>query len=103
MSHIFGWSYPPGCHSVPGDEPDAPCDLCGRFPDDCVCPECPTHGHGDPVCYLPGACGLVRTPEQIAGATARDEQYRLEAAADEKWAKEIEAGEALAATWERLA
>jgi hypothetical protein len=23
MSNIFGWSYPPGCHSVPGDESQA--------------------------------------------------------------------------------
>jgi len=30
MRSIFGWSYPPGCSSVPGDEPLPPC-----------CEECP--------------------------------------------------------------
>jgi len=41
---IFGWSYPPGCSSVPGDEPDPPCALCGEDPDVCKCPECPECG-----------------------------------------------------------
>ena len=50
---IFGWSYPPGCHSVPGDEPTPPCALCGKDPEqdpskggcDCgECPECGEHG-----------------------------------------------------------
>lgn len=27
---IFGWDYPPGCSSVPGDEPDPPCEVCGQ-------------------------------------------------------------------------
>lgn len=42
MSHsIFGWSYPPGCNSVPGDEPCPPCSLCGKDPEGgCSCPEC---------------------------------------------------------------
>lgn len=30
MSRLFGWSLPPGCHSVPGDEPDPPCYVCGN-------------------------------------------------------------------------
>jgi hypothetical protein len=64
---IFGWSYPPGCHSVPGDEPDPPCEICGKDPDDCVCPECPRCGcQGDPQCYAEpdlGVCaGLHETP-----------------------------------------
>ena len=29
---IFGWDYPPGCSSVPGDEPDEPADLTYRLP-----------------------------------------------------------------------
>lgn len=45
---IFGWSYPPGCHSVPGDGPEPPCGLCGKDVDTgknpCSCPECPTCG-----------------------------------------------------------
>lgn len=38
MRSIFGWDYPPGCHSVPGDEPDTfelqmahRCRKCGAF------------------------------------------------------------------------
>ena len=47
---IFGWSYPPGCSSVPGDEPCLPCSLCGKDPEKdadkggCACPECPECG-----------------------------------------------------------
>lgn len=47
---IFGWSYPAGCNSVPGDEDEGPCQVCGRL--DCVCPECPVCGEtGNPQCY----------------------------------------------------
>lgn len=34
MRSIFGWSYPPGCNSVPGDEPEVQqphCRKCGKF------------------------------------------------------------------------
>lgn len=51
---IFGWSYPPGCHSVPGDEPSGPCEVCGGDVDSdkCICPECPKCGEqGNPACY----------------------------------------------------
>jgi hypothetical protein len=47
---IFGWSYPPGCSGPPDD--DYPCEVCGQFVDDCICPECPECGSfGDPLCY----------------------------------------------------
>lgn len=47
----FGWSYPPGCSSAPYDE-DYPCELCGLFENDCICPECPEcKAVGDPDCY----------------------------------------------------
>ena len=47
---LFGWSYPPGCNSVPGDEPVF-CEVCGLI-DDCICPECPIcHEQGNPKCY----------------------------------------------------
>jgi hypothetical protein len=76
---IFGWSYPPGCSSVPGDEPTW-CEVCGgqdidprharpergRFA--CVCPECPECGEvGNPGCYRPvaeGGHGLVKSEAQ---------------------------------------
>lgn len=49
---IFGWSYPPGCSSLPDDE-DYPCGTCGKFEDKCICPECPECGTvGDPRCYI---------------------------------------------------
>jgi ribosomal protein L29 len=38
-SRLFGWSYPPGVSSVPGDEPFV-CRLCGKGEDDCKCEEC---------------------------------------------------------------
>jgi DNA-directed RNA polymerase subunit RPC12/RpoP len=47
---IFGWSYPAGCSSVPGDEPTPLCILCGKDPEQdadkggCSCPECPECG-----------------------------------------------------------
>ena len=40
---IFGWSYLPGCNSVPGDE-DITCEICGEWEEDCICPECPECG-----------------------------------------------------------
>lgn len=48
---MFGWSYPPGCSSVPGDEP-CYCEVCGQGEDDCQCPECPVCGDiGNKKCY----------------------------------------------------
>lgn len=48
----FGWSLPPGCGRLPGEEPDPPCAVCGLDPGLCVCPECPTCGEqGNPACY----------------------------------------------------
>lgn len=65
---IFGWSLPPGCGKLPGEE-EYPCDLCGEFPDNCICPECPTCGSvGDVACYDPNSRhfhGMVRSQEQI--------------------------------------
>lgn len=48
-----GWNMPPGCYSVPGDEPCF-CEMCGRSVDndECICPECPKCGEiGNPDCY----------------------------------------------------
>jgi hypothetical protein len=68
---IFSWSYPPGCHSVPGDEPDPPCNVCGYDVADCICPICPRCGEqGNPDRYKEvdlGICGELhgkKTPEQ---------------------------------------
>lgn len=48
---IFGWSYPPGVSSIPGDEPFY-CEVCGQLDENCICPECPVCGdYGNPHCY----------------------------------------------------
>lgn len=50
----FGWSLPPGCGTLPGEEPTPPCDVCGGDVDGgtCICPECPVcHEAGNPDCY----------------------------------------------------
>ena len=72
----FVWSYPPGC-SGPPDHDDQPCMICGLFPDDCICPECPTcEAYGDPKCYEEH--GLVRSPEQIASLAKQEAQWAEE-------------------------
>ena len=88
MSRIFGWDYPPGCSSVPGDEIEQ-CQVCGgmdlnpkqargRFV--CECPECPECSKfGDPGCYKPvseGGHGLVLSDAQKAQAEAVLEHQR---------------------------
>ena len=51
MSEKFGWSYPAGCSSVPGDEPEF-CEVCCADCDDCDCMECKICGEvGNPDCY----------------------------------------------------
>lgn len=70
---IFGWSLPPGCNSLPGEE-EYPCEVCGLFPDYCICPECPECGtQGDPECYE--SHGLVRTDEQIATLSQKQKDW----------------------------
>lgn len=63
---IFGWSLPPGCSSVPGDE-DYPCEVCGNFESKCICPQCDKCGDvGNPACYESGSlCNLTLSQEQI--------------------------------------
>ena len=49
---IFGWSLPPGCGSLPGEEDDGPCEVCGRFIHICVCLPCKVcEETGNPSCY----------------------------------------------------
>jgi hypothetical protein len=74
---LFGWSLPPGCHTLPGEE-EYPCEVCNGFPEsDCICPECPEcGGYGDPDCYKNH--GLVKTPEQIQQFTEREKEWEEE-------------------------
>lgn len=66
---IFGWSYPPGCSSVPGDEPCPPCALCGKDPEGdgdkgCSCDPCPACIHcGKPSPHC--SCSDYEPCEQV--------------------------------------
>jgi hypothetical protein len=83
----FGWSYPPGCKGPPYDD-EHPCEVCGKMPEDCICPECPECGaQGDPECY--GKHGLVKTQEQV------DSLRELEKAIEEEQVAEARYFEAL--------
>lgn len=94
---IFGSDYPPGCHSVPGDEPCI-CEVCGRDPDDCECPECPVCGEvGRLECY-----GAGKTPgrgRRHLDMTIR--QAELIVAAEEAAEREAEAADAAAEKYNR--
>jgi hypothetical protein len=47
----FGWSLPPGCGTLPGEE-EVYCEVCGKHEDKCICPECPVCGDtGNSNCY----------------------------------------------------
>jgi len=90
---IFGWSYPPGCHSVPGDEDDGPCLVCGQSEEDCICPECPECGSvGSPECYEKH--GMVRTEEQVRLLNEAEARWaadaKAEAEGEEKLRKELD-------------
>jgi len=91
---LFGWSLPPGCGRLSGEE-DCPCAVCGLM-DDCICPECPECGQqGDTACYEPApkGHGLVRTDAQNASLAAQEARWRedaaAEAAADDAWARDM--------------
>lgn len=106
---IFGWSYPAGAENDPNapyNQEDSPCEVCGLFPDSCICPECPVCGsYGDPACYdgiIPNH-GLIRSEEQEASfdkykASQENiaeewDRYAAEEAAD--WNRYVEESEYL--------
>jgi hypothetical protein len=79
---IFGWDYPPGCSSVPGDEPDLPetCPACGGEN---------ANEDGDPL-YAddPAFCGA----ECVASWTSlQNERARLDAEAEAAALRELDA------------
>lgn len=111
---IFGWDYPPGCHSVPGDEPWF-CEVCWGTDIDpkratdskraCICLECHECGKvGDLNCYKPvseGGHGLVINEAQKHQKAHLEELQRqmeesmekglqAERDADEDWKKYCE-------------
>jgi hypothetical protein len=81
---IFGWSLPPGCSTLPVEEPDGPCDVCGKEIDDCICPECPECGDiGNPACYIEH--GMVKTQEQIASLAEAEARWEAANKADAEY------------------
>ena len=73
---IFGWDYPPGVSSLPWDH-DYPCDVCGEFEDDCICPECPVCGDfGNASCYP--MHGLHRSHEQKWNMACKEQQWEMD-------------------------
>lgn len=77
---VTGWNLPPGCtyadlEAAMGTE--NPCEVCGRWSDDCICPECPKCGqYGDPQCYRKH--GLSMSAIQIASKLECEEAMREE-------------------------
>jgi hypothetical protein len=77
---------------------DTPCQVCGQWPDSCICPECPSCGEqGNPRCYEDCGCGqvhnwtcthhtmLVRNEAQILGSKLLDEAIAAEVAAEQAY------------------
>lgn len=97
---IFGWSLPPGCGTLPGEEDEGPCEVCGNYVDDCICPECKVCGEqGNPACYIgtgrPGYRddhGMMTNDEQRLAKAERNFIDEVDAEAWEAeaqyWAKE---------------
>ena len=72
---LFGWSLPPGCSTLPGEE-ESPCAVCGQWEDHCICPECHECGCvGDPNCYKPEGCNLILSQEQIDSLKAKEAEW----------------------------
>jgi len=84
-SSIFGWSLPPGCTNQMIEDAmgvDQPCEVCGQFPDDCICPECKVcGGQGDPTCYRDH--GMEKSDEQIESLKAAEAEWEHDARIDD--------------------
>ena len=91
---LFGWSLPPGCGTLPGEEPVPPCEVCGRDPEGssleggCICPECDCGEVGNPKCYEEH--GLIRTPEQTQSRQQMDDLIEDDIQADKAYFEMIE-------------
>jgi hypothetical protein len=89
---IFGWSLPPGCTTLPGEEPDGPCEVCGKAIDDCICPECPECGEiGAPDCYAHH--GMVKTQAQIDSLAVAEANAKADAEFWDEYAKRSQEGD----------
>jgi hypothetical protein len=86
---LFGWSLPPGCGTLPGEEP-AYCEVCGLDTDDCVCHECPVCGDfGNPECYAHHGMQLTEAQEEARVKVAA--QIEADKAEWNAYAEEINA------------
>lgn len=110
--HLFGWSLPPGAANhpnAPWNQEEFPCDVCGLFSDECICPECPVcQCYGDPGCYAPdgaspelhhrwtspeGHHGLTRSFAQVVLRARLDQELDDYTKADDKYYAQICNGE----------
>ena len=75
INGIFGWSLPPGCGTLPGEEPFY-CDVCGAIDEDqCICSECPVCGDlGNPDCYKNH--GMKKTVQQEYLLDFREREFK---------------------------
>jgi hypothetical protein len=81
MRSVFGWSLPPGVRASDFDVVDGPCEMCGNFIDQCICPECPVcKAMGLNTCYRDH--GLVQVPAQRAGRQMREAEEQREREAE---------------------
>ena len=95
---IFGWSLPPGVTTLPGEE-EYPCEVCGEFPDNCICPECPVCSDaGNPSCYP--MHGLHRTFEQKWNFACRSQEWEIENWNENQFWSEIEKQRKQEGDWE---
>jgi len=83
----FGWDLPPGVSLNDIDPPEQPCEVCGKYVDDCICPECTVCGtQGDPKCYTEH--GMKKTTEQEIAAEEAHQRDLKQQAADEERARD---------------
>lgn len=87
----FGWSLPPGVTHRMIDEAygrEEPCEICGKWVDDCICPECSVcEAYGDPRCYKEH--GLEMTKEQIESKKKFEDEEELRAKQEMEYLKEL--------------
>ena len=77
---IFGWSLPPGCTTLPGED-GAICEVCGQDELSCICPECPVCSEiGKLECYEQH--GLVLSEAQRESWKRAEESWAAQARAE---------------------
>lgn len=80
---LFGWSYPAGCSSVPGDEPDPP-DTCPGCGADNVDADGEPVNPDDPF-FCSAVCAEKYTEQERAAADAEAAERKEEADLPDWW------------------